>query len=97
MAKITIKSEKIQNCTLQIKDGYNNDVAYTWSSDRKTISTNMVAGQSYSFTVTADDGYVFNDPVKISFGQFDSGTMSFTIHDGKKIATFMVVLLKFIK
>lgn len=88
MAKITIKSEKIQNCTLQIKDGYNNDVAYTWSSDRKTISTNMVAGQSYSFTVTADDGYVFNDPVKISFGQFDSGTMSFTIHDGKKIATF---------
>ena len=87
--KVTIyDANSIQNCTLLIKDGYNNDVAYTWSSDRKTISSQMNVGESYSFTVTADVGYVFNNPVRIRLGKYDSTGMSFTIHDGKKIATF---------
>lgn len=89
MAKVTIyDADYIQNCTLNIKDGYNNDVTLTWSPDRKTISSNMVAGQSYSFTVTANDGYVFNKPVRIRLGKYDSTGMSFTIHDDKKTATF---------
>ena len=90
MSKVTIiNANKIQNCTLLIKDSYNREVAYTWSSDRTTISTNMVVGESYSFTVTADDGYVFNKSVTIAFGQFASGAQSFTIHYDKKIATFL--------
>ena len=89
MSKVTIiNANKIQNCTLLIKDGYNREVAYTWSSDRTTISTQMNVGESYSFTVTADDGYVFNKSVTIAFGQFASGAQSFTIHYDKKIATF---------
>ena len=49
MAYVTITSTQIKNCTLQIKDGYNNDVGYTWSEDRKTITTEMVKDQSYAF------------------------------------------------
>ena len=90
MAKITIyDANNIQNCTLQIKDGYNRDATLTWSSDRKTISTDMVAGQSYSFTDSADDGYVFNNPVRIRLGKYDSTGMSFTIHDDKKNSHFL--------
>lgn len=89
MSKVTIyNTNNIQNCTLLIKDGYNSDVAYTWSSDRQTISTQMTVGESYSFTVTANDGYVFNNPVLIKLGKYDSTGRSFTIHDGNKIATF---------
>ena len=90
MSKVIIyDANNIQNCKLLIKDGYNNEVAYTWSSDRKTISTQMTVGESYSFTVTADDGYVFNKPVLIKLGKYDSTGRSFTIHDGNKIATFL--------
>lgn len=85
MTNVTINSSKIQNCTLQIKDGYNHDVGYTWSEDRKTISTEMVKGQSYAFIVTADDGYVFNNPVIYDYG---TSGMYFTVHNDKKIATF---------
>ena len=89
MAYITIyDANSIQNCTLLIKDGYNHEVTLTWSSDRKTISTNMVAGQSYSFTVTANDGYVFNKPVRIRLGKYDSTGMSFTTREDKKVASF---------
>ena len=89
MAYITIyDADSIQNCTLLIKDGYNREVTLTWSSDRKTISTDMVAGQSYSFTVTANDGYVFNKPVRIRLGKYDSTGMSFTTREDKKVATF---------
>ena len=85
MTNVTIKSSKIQNCTLQIKDGYNRDVAYTWSEDRKTISTEMVVDNSYAFIITANDGYVFNNLVKI---EWKTGGMYFTVHDDKKTATF---------
>lgn len=85
MAYITINSTQLKNCTLQIKDGYNRDVAYTWSEDRKTISTEMVKDESYSFTVTADDGYVFNNPVIYDYG---SSGMRFTVSNDKKTATF---------
>lgn len=85
MAYVTINSTQIKNCTLQIKNGYNRDVAYTWSEDRKTISTEMVEGQSYAFIITADDGYVFNNPVIYDYG---SSGMYFTVHNDKKTATF---------
>ena len=85
MAYVTINSTKIKNCTLRIKDGYNRDVAYTWSEDRKTISTEMVVNQSYAFILTADDGYVFNKPVIYDYG---SSGMNFTVHNDKKTATF---------
>lgn len=85
MTNVTINSSKIQNCTLQIKDGYNRDVGYTWSEDRKTISTEMVKGESYAFIITADDGYVFNNSVKL---EYSSSGMYFTVHNDKKIATF---------
>lgn len=85
MTYVTINSKNIQNCVLQIKDGYNRDVAYTWSEDRRTISTEMVKGQSYAFIITADDGYVFNNPVKLDWS---TSGMLFTVHDDKKIATF---------
>ena len=85
MTNVTINSTRIKNCTLQIKDGYNRDVAYTWSDDRKTISTEMIVDQSYSFTLTADDGYVFNKPVIYDYG---SSGLNFTIHNDKKTATF---------
>lgn len=85
MTNVTINSTQIKNCTLQIKDGYNRDVAYTWSEDRKTISTEMVKGESYSFTVTANDGYVFNNPVIYDYG---TSGMNFTVHNDKKTATF---------
>ena len=85
MTYVTINSSQMKNCTLQIKDGYNRDVKYTWSEDRKTITTEMVVDQSYSFTVTADDGYVFNKPVIYDYG---SSGMNFTVHDDKKTATF---------
>lgn len=85
MTYVTINATQIKNCTLQIKDGYNRDVNYTWSEDRKTISTEMVKDQSYAFIVTADDGYVFNKPVVYDYG---SSGMNFTIHNDKKTATF---------
>ena len=85
MTNVTINSTRMKNCTLQIKDGYNRDVAYTWSEDRKTISTEMVKGESYSFTLTADDGYVFNKPVIYDYG---SSGLNFTVHNDKKTATF---------
>ena len=56
MAYVTINATQLKICTLLIKDGYNHEVAYTWSEDRKTISTEMVVNEYYSFTVTADDG-----------------------------------------
>ena len=85
MAYVTINATQLKNCTLLIKDGYNREVAYTWSEDRKTISTEMVVDQSYAFIVTADDGYVFNSPVTYDYG---SSGMLFTTHDDKKTATF---------
>ena len=85
MANVTINASKIQNCTLQIKNGYNRDVNYTWSEDRKTISTEMVVGESYAFIITANDGYVFNNLVKI---EWKTSGMYFTVHDDKKTATF---------
>ena len=85
MTNVTIKSPQIQHCTLQIKDGYNRDVAYTWSEDRKTITTEMVVDESYAFIITADDGYVFNNPVTY---EWNSGGLRFTIHNDKKTATF---------
>ena len=85
MSYITINSTKIKNCTIQIKDGYNRDVAYTWSEDRKTISTEMVEDQAYAFIITADDGYVFNNPVKLDWR---NGGMYCTVHNDKKTATF---------
>lgn len=85
MTNVTINSRQIQHCTLRIKDGYNRDVAYTWSEDRKTISTEMVEDQSYAFIITADDGYVFNSPVIYDYG---TSGLSFTIHNDKKTATF---------
>ena len=77
MAYVTITSTQIKNCTLQIKDGYNNDVGYTWSEDRKTITTEMVKDQSYAFILTADDGYVFNKTPVYDYG---SSGLNFTIH-----------------
>ena len=85
MAYVTINATKLKNCTLLIKDGYNREVAYTWSEDRKTISTEMVVDQSYAFILTADDGYVFNKPVVYDYG---SSGLNFTIHNDKKKATF---------
>lgn len=85
MTNVTINATQLKNCTLLIKDGYNREVAYTWSEDRKTISTEMVKGQSYAFIVTADDGYVFNNPVVYDYG---SSGMNFTVHNDKKTATF---------
>ena len=85
MAYVTINATQLKNCTLLIKDGYNRDVAYTWSEDRKTISTEMVEDQAYAFIVTADDGYVFNTPVVYDYG---SSGLRFTVHDDKKTATF---------
>ena len=85
MTYVTINATKLKNCTLLIKDGYNREVGYTWSEDRKTISTQMVVDEYYSFTVTADDGYVFNSPVIYDYG---SSGLRFTVHDDKKTATF---------
>lgn len=85
MAYVTINATQLKNCTLLIKDGYNREVNYTWSEDRKTISTEMVEDQSYSFTLTADEGYVFNNPVIYDYG---SSGMRFTVHNDKKTATF---------
>ena len=85
MTNITINSKNIKNCTFQIKDGYNRDVAYTWSEDRNTISTEMVVDQAYAFIITANDGYVFNNTVKI---EWRSGGMYCTVHNDKKTATF---------
>ena len=85
MTNVTINARQLKNCTLQIKDGYNRDVAYTWSEDRKTISTEMVVGQSYALIITANDGYVFNNPVLL---EWKTSGMYFTVHDDKKTATF---------
>ena len=85
MTNVTINATQLKNCTLLIKDGYNREVGYTWSEDRKTILTEMVVDQSYSFTVTADDGYVFNKPVIYDYG---SSGLNFTVHNDKKTATF---------
>ena len=85
MAYVTINATQLKNCTLLIKDGYNREVNYTWSEDRKTILTEMVEDQAYSFTVTADEGYVFNNPVIYDYG---SSGMRFTVHNDKKTATF---------
>ena len=85
MTNVTINARQLKNCTLLIKDGYNREVAYTWSEDRKTISTEMVVGQSYGFIITANDGYVFNNPVLL---EWKTSGMYFTVHDDKKTATF---------
>lgn len=85
MTYVTINSRQIKNCTLQIKDGYNRNVNYTWSEDRNTITTEMIVEQSYSFTVIADDGYVFNKPVTY---EWKTSGMPFTVHNDKKTATF---------
>lgn len=85
MAYVNINATQLKNCTLLIKDGYNREVAYTWSEDRKTISTEMVVGKSYAFIITANDGYVFNNRVIYDYG---SSGMYFTVHNDKKTATF---------
>ena len=85
MTNVTINATQMKHCTLQIKDGYNRDVAYTWSEDGKSLLTEMVVEQSYAFIVTADDGYVFNGTVIYDWG---SSGMYFTVHNDKKTATF---------
>lgn len=87
MTKVTINSQNIQNCSIQIKDGYNREVAYTWSEDRKTISTEMNVGGSYSFTITANDGYRFSYS-SIPSIKLGSNSTIFTLHDDNKTATF---------
>ena len=87
MTKVTINAQNIQNCTIQIKDGYNREVAYTWAEDRKTISTDMNVGGSYSFRITANDGYKFSYS-SIPTIKLGSNNMSFTIQNDHKTATF---------
>ena len=87
MTKVTINAQNIQNCSIQIKDGYNREVAYTWAEDRKTISTDMNVGGSYSFRITANDGYKFSYST-IPTIKLGSNNMSFTIQNDHKTATF---------
>ena len=85
MAKVKINSAYMENCNLEIKDSSGNDVAYTWADDRLSINTDMVKGQSYSFKVTANTGYVFNSTVTIRLGY---SNYSFTLSDDRKSATY---------
>ena len=85
MANVKINSAYMENCTLQIKDSSGNDVAYTWSDDRLSISTDMVKGQSYAFKVTANTGCVFNSAVSI---RLSYSVYQFTISDDRKSATY---------
>ena len=85
MANVKINSAYMENCTLQIKDSSGNDVAYTYSDDRLSITTDMVKGQSYAFKVTANTGYVFNSTVTI---RLSYNTYSFTLSDDRKSATY---------
>ena len=85
MANVKINSAYMENCTLQIKDSSGNDVAYTWSDDRLSITTDMVKGQSYAFKVTANTGCVFNSAVSI---RLSYNTYQFTLSDDAKSATY---------
>lgn len=85
MANVKINSAYMENCSLQIKDSTGNDVAYTWSEDRLSISTEMVKGQSYAFRVTANPGYVFTSAVTIKLSY---NTYQFTMADDAKSATY---------
>ena len=85
MANVKINSAYMENCSLQIKDSTGNEVAYTWSEDRLSISTNMVKGQSYAFRVTANAGYVFTSAVTIKLSY---NTYQFTMADDAKSATY---------
>lgn len=85
MANVKINSAYMENCTLQIKDSSGNDVAYTWSEDRLSITTDMVKGQSYAFKVTANAGCVFTSAVTI---RLSYNTYQFTMADDAKTATY---------
>ena len=85
MANVKINSAYMENCSLQIKDSTGNEVAYTWSEDRLSISTEMVKGQSYAFRVTANPGYVFTSAVTIKLSY---NTYQFTMADDAKSATY---------
>lgn len=85
MANVKINSAYMENCSLQIKDSTGNEVAYTWSEDRLSISTEMVKGQSYAFRVTANAGYVFTSAVTIKLSY---NTYQFTMADDAKSATY---------
>ena len=85
MANVKINSAYMENCTLQIKDSSGNEVAYTWSDDRLSINTDMVNGQSYAVTLTANTGYVFNSAVSI---RLSYNTYQFTLSDDRKSATY---------
>ena len=85
MANVKINSAYMENCTLQIKDSSGNEVAYTWSEDRLSITTDMVKGQSYAFKVTANTGYAFTSAVTIKLSY---NTYQFTMADDAKTATY---------
>ena len=85
MANVKINSAYMENCTLQIKDSSGNEVAYTWSEDRLSITTDMVKGQSYAFKVTANTGYAFSSAVTI---RLSYNTYQFTLSDDAKTATY---------
>ena len=85
MANVKINSAYMENCTLQIKDSSGSEVAYTWSEDRLSISTDMVKGQSYAFKVTANTGCVFTSPVII---RLSYNAYQFTMADDAKSATY---------
>jgi len=85
MANVKINSAYMENCSLQIKDASGSEVAYTWSEDRLSISTEMVKGQSYAFRVTANPGYVFTSAVTIKLSY---NTYQFTMADDAKSATY---------
>ena len=85
MANVKINSAYMENCNLEIKDSSGNAVAYTWADDRLSINTDMVKGQSYSFKVTANTGYVFNSAVSI---RMSYSVYQFTVSDDRKSATY---------
>ena len=85
MANVKINSAYMENCTLQIKDSVGNEVAYTWSEDRLSITTDMVKGQSYAFKVTANSGCVFTSPVII---RLSYNSYQFILSDDAKTATY---------
>lgn len=85
MANVKINSAYMENCSIQIKDATGNEVAYTWSEDRLSISTEMVKGQSYAFRVTANPGYAFTSAVTIKLSY---NTYQFTMADDAKSATY---------
>lgn len=85
MANVKINSAYMENCSLEIKDSSGNNVAYTWSEDRLSITTDMVKGQSYAFKVTANTGCVFTSAVTI---RLSYNTYQFTMADDAKSATY---------